>query len=198
MDQNSTVQRQKANLPNSGELPEAGSVSFQIYEQLRQEIQSLKDEMSALSEQNVDLAIQLGQIDELNELVASKEQIIRQFAAERANLLTSLADLQKQMINEQNRSQTLEKTLEELTQAGADLQEQLKDAQKQLKSSQAAEADLKAQLEGKQAEINRLNEQLEEQKTANARHLAALESLEVYIEKPAKPNPAPSSDLLRL
>ncbi len=167
-------------LPSSQEknnVPESGAVSFKIYEQLRAEIQHLKQELVSVSEQNVDLAIQLGQIDELNGVVAERNSQIERLNQEAVALNKTITDLKQQLSQETEHAQKSDMRIEELLTLEAELRSDLKRSQEEC-------LDLKAQIERHLASIASLQEALTQAQDANARHVAALESLEAYISKP--------------
>ncbi len=167
-------------LPSSQEknnVPESGAVSFKIYEQLRAEIQHLKQELVSVSEQNVDLAIQLGQIDELNGVVAERNNQIERLNQEAVALNKTITDLKQQLSQEIEHVQKSDMRIEELLTLEAELRSDLKRSQEEC-------LELKAQIERHLASIASLQEALAQAQDANARHVAALESLEAYISKP--------------
>lgn len=156
---------------------ESGAVSFKIYEQLRAEIQHLKQELVSVSEQNVDLAIQLGQIDELNGVVAERNSQIERLNQEAAALNKTITDLKQQLSQETEHAQKSDMRIEELLALEAELRAGLKQSQDEC-------LDLKAQIERHLTSIASLQEALTKAQASNARHVAALESLEAYISKP--------------
>ena len=167
-------------LPSAQEksnITESGSVSFKIYEQLRAEIQHLKQELVSVSEQNVDLAIQLGQIDELNGVVAERNSQIERLNQEAVALNKTITDLTQQLSHETEHAQKSDMRIEELLALEAELRADLKQSQEEC-------LDLKAQIERHLASIASLQEALAQAQASNARHVAALESLEAYISKP--------------
>ena len=163
--------------PEKNSISESGSVSFQIYEQLRAEIQHLKQELVAISEQNVDLAIQLGQIDQLNGVVVERNGQIEHLNRQTAALNQTITDLKLKLSQETEHAQKSDLRIEELLALEAELRANLK-------SSQEECLDLKGQIERHLASIANLQEALAQVQASNARHLAALESLEAYISKP--------------
>lgn len=163
--------------PEKNNTSESGAVSFNIYEQLRAEIQHLKQELVSVSEQNVDLAIQLGQIDELNGIVDERNEQIDRLNQEAAALNDSIANLKKQLSDKTEYAQKADLRIEELLALEAELRGSLQKSQEEC-------LDLKAQIERHQASIASLQELLSQAQASNARHVAALESLEVYISKP--------------
>lgn len=167
-------------LPSAQEksnITESGAVSFKIYEQLRAEIQHLKQELVSVSEQNVDLAIQLGQIDELNGVVAERNSQIERLNQEAVALNKTITDLTQQLSHETEHAQKSDMRIEELLALEAELRADLKQSQEEC-------LDLKAQIERHLASIASLQEALAQAQASNARHVAALESLEAYISKP--------------
>lgn len=167
-------------LPSAQEksnITESGAVSFKIYEQLRAEIQHLKQELVSVSEQNVDLAIQLGQIDELNGVVAERNGQIERLNQEAVALNKTITDLTQQLSHETEHAQKSDMRIEELLALEAELRADLKQSQEEC-------LDLKAQIERHLASIASLQEALAQAQASNARHVAALESLEAYISKP--------------
>lgn len=167
-------------LPSAQEksnITESGAVSFKIYEQLRAEIQHLKQELVSVSEQNVDLAIQLGQIDELNGVVAERNSQIERLNQEAVALNKTITDLTQQLSHETEHAQKSDMRIEELLALEAELRADLKQSQEEC-------LDLKAQIERHLASIASLQEALTQAQASNARHVAALESLEAYISKP--------------
>lgn len=167
-------------LPSAQEkssITESGAVSFKIYEQLRAEIQHLKQELVSVSEQNVDLAIQLGQIDELNGVVAKRNSQIERLNQEAVALNKTITDLTQQLSHETEHVQKSDMRIEELLALEAELKADLKQSQEEC-------LDLKAQIERHLASIASLQEALAQAQASNARHVAALESLEAYISKP--------------
>ena len=167
-------------LPSAQEksnITESGAVSFKIYEQLRAEIQHLKQELVSVSEQNVDLAIQLGQIDELNGVVAERNSQIERLNQEAVALNKTITDLTQQLSHETEHTQKSDMRIEELLALEAELRADLKQSQEEC-------LDLKAQIERHLASIASLQEALAQAQASNARHVAALESLEAYISKP--------------
>lgn len=167
-------------LPSAQEksnVAESGAVSFKIYEQLRAEIQHLKQELVSVSEQNVDLAIQLGQIDELNGVVAERNSQIERLNQEAVALNKTITDLTQQLSHETEHAQKSDMRIEELLTLEAELRADLKQSQEEC-------LDLKAQIERHLASIATLQEALAQAQASNARHVAALESLEAYISKP--------------
>lgn len=167
-------------LPSAQEksnIIESGAVSFKIYEQLRAEIQHLKQELVSVSEQNVDLAIQLGQIDELNGVVAERNSQIERLNQEAVALNKTITDLTQQLSHETEHAQKSDMRIEELLALEAELRADLKQSQEEC-------LDLKAQIERHLASIASLQEALAQAQASNARHVAALESLEAYISKP--------------
>ena len=163
--------------PEKNSISESGSVSFQIYEQLRAEIQHLKQELVAISEQNVDLAIQLGQIDQLNGVVVERNGQIEHLNRQTAALNQTITDLKLKLSQETEHAQKSDLRIEELLALEAELRANLK-------SSQEECLDLKGQIERHLVSIANLQEALAQVQASNARHLAALESLEAYISKP--------------
>lgn len=167
-------------LPSAQEksnITESGAVSFKIYEQLRAEIQHLKQELVSVSEQNVDLAIQLGQIDELNGVVAERNSQIERLNQEAVALNKTITDLTQQLSHETEHAQKSDMRIEELLALEAELRADLKQSQEEC-------LDLKAQIERHLASIASLQEALAQAQASNARHVEALESLEAYISKP--------------
>lgn len=173
-------------------ITEPGAVSFKIYEQLRAEIQHLKQELVSVSEQNVDLAIQLGQIDELNDVVAQRNSQIERLNHEAAALNKTITDLKAQLSQETEHAQKSDSRIEELLALEAELQANLK-------QSQEERLDLKQQIDRHLATIANLQELLSQAQASNARHVAALESLEAYISKPEEQeDPKDTPPLLQL
>ncbi|MGM9997791.1 MAG: hypothetical protein ACI38Q_00075, partial [Candidatus Bruticola sp.] len=169
----------------------SGSIDFNIYEQLRSEIQHLKQELIAASEQNVDLAIQLGQIDELNAAVAERNGKIAVLANEAAALRASIKTLQESLASETEQVKKSNQRIAELLALETELKESLK-------KSQAECLQMKLQIEEHQASIANLQNLLATAQASNARHMEALESLEKYISKPKENDQEATPPMLRL
>ncbi|MGM9991470.1 MAG: hypothetical protein ACI376_01290 [Candidatus Bruticola sp.] len=169
----------------------SGAIDFHIYEQLRSEIQHLKQELISASEQNVDLAIQLGQIDELNATVAERNSKIALLIEEVATLRNNINNLQESLNNE---TEQVKKSNQRITELLA-LEKELKE---NLKQSQAECFKLKSQIAENQASIANLQSLLAAAQASNARHMEALESLEAYISKPKENDQATTPPMLRL
>ena len=149
----------------------SGSIDFHIYEQLRSEIQHLKQELISASEQNVDLAIQLGQIDELNATVAERNSKIALLIEEVTTLRNNINNLQESLNNETEQVKKSNQRISELLSLEKELKENLK-------QSQAECFKLKSQIAENQASIANLQSLLAAAQASNARHMEALESWE--------------------
>ena len=101
--------------------PGANNADFDIYDQLRQEIRHLKSEVVSLSEQNVDLALQLGQVDELNLTVAEQKSMLK-------SLRQELQQREEELAQKRGSWQNVE--------------ERLKESEEQFAAAKAAETDL--------------------------------------------------------
>ena len=157
--------------------PGANNADFDIYDQLRQEIRHLKSEVVSLSEQNVDLALQLGQVDELNLTVAEQKsmlkslrQEIQQREEELAQKRGSWQNVEERLKESEEQLRSAQHTITSLNQNNSALKEQVRNLELEC-------AKLKATTKSQTIVIGDLTRNLSKAQAENARHSAALESL---------------------